>query len=649
MAKTRKRRIWKRKAKEDRRSNKLWAEGARESVLRPHIERYADALERGWTAERDYLQKVCNEYHVRISWRLADHEEPELPLPTYDPLARAVAEELTKEERVERHARWEVLNERIRRWLKYCARSLRRGLTAKIDPRENPFAVLLAKLSGLTVPPKARQAFQQYMRESYDEEIGEEVEQRWWREKGSDADGAATTKKPNVNFRCKVARKLFAELSEERQQEIRQRALKEARDAKKTYEKKMKDGPSKEPEARQRCIDKIGTFMGPILKGIQEYTGLQAVCIFGGPMPKYNGELGTTHVTVGENLASLPTHFAAWDKARFSEVLKFVKEYLATAYTEDECRLAALSAAADLDDAPFKFASENEEDIYDVSSDSDDSQSDDSDSDDSGSESGSEGGDEAGKTYNGKRKRADGKGERRGGKKPKRTEEEKKKARSAKIGRQYEAERTAAIARNKKLLEDLDLKNAASAEALGLPTTANKSKSKPGEKTKKTKEAVAPPPLRRSGRKKVGEEDTAMTSASSGQETTSASSGEEGASSGEEGSDAVMRSADTEDEDADMSSASASRSSAIRPPSPSPSPSVSSAAGSGRASEVEEGDIEMEVVVEVTNTEEVDLEGSSSSAGKKSRRGGDGNGSGEAVSATTTTASQVDSDPARGG
>jgi hypothetical protein len=88
----------------------MWAEGAREDLLHPHIEAYADTLERGWRSERDYLQKVCNEYHSRISWRLADHEEPDLPLPEYNPLDPPVVETLSDEERMARHARVGELN-----------------------------------------------------------------------------------------------------------------------------------------------------------------------------------------------------------------------------------------------------------------------------------------------------------------------------------------------------------------------------------------------------------------------------------------------------------------------------------------------------------------------------------------------------------
>src|ERR1700761_3203223 len=105
-----KKRTWKRIAKKDRRNLKLWAEGARESILKPHIPAYTDALERGWRAERDYLQVVCNEFHARIPWRLADNEEPELPLPEYDQFKAAELEDLDEEGMAQKRVRIDTLN-----------------------------------------------------------------------------------------------------------------------------------------------------------------------------------------------------------------------------------------------------------------------------------------------------------------------------------------------------------------------------------------------------------------------------------------------------------------------------------------------------------------------------------------------------------
>ncbi|KAJ7886949.1 hypothetical protein B0H13DRAFT_1889088 [Mycena leptocephala] len=155
----------KRLPKEKRQNLRLWAEGARESVLIPHIESYADALERGWRAEHDYLQSVCNEFHARIDWRLEDHEEPVLPLPEYDPLATIPTADLSVEEESAQRSRMLLLNARIRCWFKYRVRWLRKGFQSKLDPLTDPWAILVSQLAGLKAPQKARQGYQQFMRE----------------------------------------------------------------------------------------------------------------------------------------------------------------------------------------------------------------------------------------------------------------------------------------------------------------------------------------------------------------------------------------------------------------------------------------------------------------------------------------------------
>ncbi|KAJ7707992.1 hypothetical protein B0H16DRAFT_1481453 [Mycena metata] len=98
----------KRVAKKDHKNLRLWAEGKREKVLVPHIEEYTNALERGWRDERDCLQKICNEFHAKIDWRLQDHEEPDV-LPDYDPLAPVPAEDLGEAEKNNKRKRIELL------------------------------------------------------------------------------------------------------------------------------------------------------------------------------------------------------------------------------------------------------------------------------------------------------------------------------------------------------------------------------------------------------------------------------------------------------------------------------------------------------------------------------------------------------------
>ncbi|KAK7031312.1 hypothetical protein R3P38DRAFT_3187022 [Favolaschia claudopus] len=248
-------RTWARKEKKDRRNLKMWADGARESVLQPHIAGYTDALERGWRAERDYVREVCREFHARISWRLADDEEPDEPLPEWDPQAIPEPEELDDEDTRAKRERVETMNAvgdfaviavervtytlcfspfhflfindivrtclagslcidiydddtRINRWLKYRARKIQKRAMAR-DRTKDPWGLYLSKLAGLTSPPKARQAFQQYMHESYETDIKPVVEARW-RGSALEEDG--------------VARELFKELSAEEQKALGDRA-----------------------------------------------------------------------------------------------------------------------------------------------------------------------------------------------------------------------------------------------------------------------------------------------------------------------------------------------------------------------------------------------------------------------------------------
>jgi hypothetical protein len=62
---------------------------------------YADALARGRRYKNDYCQKIFNEFHARISWRLLDHEQPPLPLPDYNPDKVPEEEEVCKRKQID--------------------------------------------------------------------------------------------------------------------------------------------------------------------------------------------------------------------------------------------------------------------------------------------------------------------------------------------------------------------------------------------------------------------------------------------------------------------------------------------------------------------------------------------------------------------
>ena len=103
-------------AKSAKRSLKGWAEGAREDlILRPNLARYIDAASRGWLMERKCLADICTQFHAQIPLDLADTEEPDLPLPDYDPtVAHDFGAGVSDEEKVRRLSRIGMLN-RVRR------------------------------------------------------------------------------------------------------------------------------------------------------------------------------------------------------------------------------------------------------------------------------------------------------------------------------------------------------------------------------------------------------------------------------------------------------------------------------------------------------------------------------------------------------
>ncbi|KAK6975114.1 hypothetical protein R3P38DRAFT_3238013 [Favolaschia claudopus] len=376
-----KKRPRKRVAKENRKNLRLWAEGAREIILAPHLDAYQIAKDQGRRQERKLLKKICREFHARVGWRVQDHEEPVLK--EWDPNSIEDEELLSDEEQAAKTAREEELNARIRRWYTYRLRKIRKSQRSNkdVDPRKDPYAVLMANLSGVVSPPKALQAYQQFMRESYETKIAPVVAEKWGEQKRDNSRLAERSKEPKAGFRAEVAREVFATLPDEERKAIADRAKQEAAAAKAEYVETLKAPPSQAPQARQRCIDGVADFMGPILQGLYTHTGMHATLIMGGPVPVFGGELRTLHVSYGRNLTVLGPHWPQWDKTRFAEVTKCMTDYLHTAYTPQDCAKSALNGGADLSNANYTIPGDPDDEsgsdsTSDSSSDSDDSDSD---------------------------------------------------------------------------------------------------------------------------------------------------------------------------------------------------------------------------------------------------------------------------------
>jgi hypothetical protein len=119
-----------------------------------------------------------------------------------------------------------------------------------MDPRKNPYAVLLAKLSKVQPAKKARQGWQQLMHESYQEKVKPEVERAWAQK--VQAENLSADMKPDAAFRSSICRNVFNAMSREERDAIMLRAKEEARIAKRTWEAVLNNPPSRAPVDRQR-------------------------------------------------------------------------------------------------------------------------------------------------------------------------------------------------------------------------------------------------------------------------------------------------------------------------------------------------------------------------------------------------------------
>lgn len=150
----------------------------------------------------------------------------------------------------------------IHRWLKYRVRKLTSN-TTEMNPEKNPYAALLAKLSGVMPPPiRARQGWQQLMHERMDL-VTPAISAAWAEADKSKEDdmqrnmeqGDAGGKAPrnNVGFRAEVVRKLFQSLPKHEQQQLTDSAKRDKEKAVSDYKKAVETALSsnRSPEARQ--------------------------------------------------------------------------------------------------------------------------------------------------------------------------------------------------------------------------------------------------------------------------------------------------------------------------------------------------------------------------------------------------------------
>ncbi|KAF8988357.1 hypothetical protein BDZ89DRAFT_1152510 [Hymenopellis radicata] len=189
----RKKAIYRKKTKDQRKNLKGWMEGRREDVFLPLVLVYADLSSKGaWQQLETKLLEWERLYHHHFPWPMEDHEEPETLTP-YDPLNPPLE-----------HVN--SIKLRLRRWLAYRAKKLKKcAVTLAKTHDSDAYAEMARQLAGLDKTPRQRHAANVW----------------------ADDNRAEPDDSQPISFRNKVKRALFDGLSAEIQKEYKAKAIAE--------------------------------------------------------------------------------------------------------------------------------------------------------------------------------------------------------------------------------------------------------------------------------------------------------------------------------------------------------------------------------------------------------------------------------------
>ncbi|TRM57969.1 hypothetical protein BD626DRAFT_573957 [Schizophyllum amplum] len=334
------------KDKKDRLNNKNWAEGVRETILSPHIPRYLDALAKdAWNVIQDIVMEVCAEYHAKIPWTMPVWEEPEEPLPAYDPKNPPVWPQLSDEEEKQRSAILTERNAAIHRWLDYRARKTPGYRHRSRASTQNPYDRYMMKLTGLSPKgtKKALQTIQQYVIENPELVVAATKAFEDAKALGGGSvlfRGKVITKK-NINWVMDHVKPAFDALAPEEKQGYWDRSHAFAHAEKEEWERLLKAPPKRDAQSIHLAWDQLESFVEPVLRGIVSHLDAHVVILVGGRFPAGKGEPITRHYAMGKNKQNVP--FSHWDQPRFQkDVLGFFADYLETAWTPAERAAVAL-------------------------------------------------------------------------------------------------------------------------------------------------------------------------------------------------------------------------------------------------------------------------------------------------------------------
>ncbi|KAF9502209.1 hypothetical protein BDN71DRAFT_1515911 [Pleurotus eryngii] len=281
----------------DKRFGRGWAKGARLIFLQSHLERYKTACNESRSKGHDVMDSIHNAYFKQFDWRQPVTEEPEEGAPPPNPL-----KPLSPEERKLKGAVVDRLKQSIASWLNYRTNRVDTGLSHLTNKSTNdPFAILLSKLSGVGLkPPKRRAAWEHYAKEASDE-LKANFEQEFQQSGKPWLPGTQ-----HANARNKFMHDSFDALEPDQKECW-------AADAKEWHRVQVQATNARDslirnmtPSQRQNCLNRLGDLFYPIIDGVNELLDMHVSVLVGGPEPAKGGRLNALLDEVTTRLSAEP-------------------------------------------------------------------------------------------------------------------------------------------------------------------------------------------------------------------------------------------------------------------------------------------------------------------------------------------------------
>ncbi|KAF9487031.1 hypothetical protein BDN71DRAFT_1594671 [Pleurotus eryngii] len=335
----------------DKRFGHGWAKGTRLIFLQSHLEQYKTACNESRSKGHDVMDSIHNAYFKQFDWRQPVTEEPEEGAPPPNPL-----EPLSPEERKLKGAVVDRLKQSIASWLNYRTNRVDTGLSHLTNKSTNdPFAILLSKLSGVGLkPPKRRAAWEHYAKEASDK-LKANFEQEFQQS------GKPGTQ--HANARNKFMHDSFDALEPDQKERW-------AADAKEWHRVQVQATNARDslirnmtPSQWQDCLNHLGDLFYPIIDGVNELLDMHVSVLVGGPEPAKGGRLNVISLHSGVNLDAIPQNWGDADKEKYKLVTRSFQEYLATSYMREQQLKAAMPNTAPAPGAsPFVADDANDDD-----------------------------------------------------------------------------------------------------------------------------------------------------------------------------------------------------------------------------------------------------------------------------------------------